>query len=166
MDFVHAITGISLDIVILAAAFLILAAYGFYFGKGRLLAFITGFYAASLLYINFPYRESFIFWKGTTQQVALSRALIFLVFFVIANYIFIKFMHGDFSFSKTSRLFEIGILSLSGTILVMVFVHHIVPLDTVHTFSSGISGLFASKTALFWWFLTPLVGILIGNRYG
>ncbi len=166
MNLVSIITGISLDIVILAITFIALAGYGFYFGKGRLLAFIASFYASILLYTNFPYRESLTFSKGSAQQKALSEALIFLVIFLIANYVFIKVIHGDFSFSKTSRMFEIGILSLSGTILVMVFYHQIVPLESVHTFSGAISGLFASKTLLFWWLLAPLAGILIGNRYG
>lgn len=163
-EYMQSLTGITLDVVVLIVAFVILAAYGLYLGKSRLMAFVFAFYPAMLLYAAFPYTANITFWKGSAQQVALSKLLIFGVIFIICNVVVHRFIQGDFSFGKSKRFFEIATLAISGLILMLVVWHYAVPLESVYGFSGGISRFFSGSVGVFWWVVVSFAGLYIISR--
>lgn len=171
--FINKLTGISLDVLVLVGIFIVLAVCGFYFGKNKLVAFVLAFYPSIFLFQHFPYVDNFTFWRANAEQVNLSHALIFAVFFILCNFLLVKLVHADFGFSKTRRLLEVVILSISAVILIVIFCQHIVPIKLFYG-SAGVRGLggggevaalFSSKNGLFWWFLAPIIGVFVTNRY-
>jgi hypothetical protein len=165
-EVVRTITGVSLDILVLAILFVALAAYAFYFGKNKLIAFILAFYPAILLFQAFPYTENLTFWRGSADQVVFSKLLIFLVFFILLNVVLLKVVSGEFAYSRSGKFFQVGILALSGVIILLAFSHYFLPLKGMYTFSSATEKIFAIRDGVFWWFLVPLVGVFISNRHG
>jgi hypothetical protein len=166
VHFVHTATGITLDVMVLAVMFAALAAYGFYFGKRRLVAFVLSFYPAFLLYAAFPYIGQLTFLHSSGGQIVLSKLVIFAVFFVVCHIALLNVLHGagDFSFSKREKIFQISVLSVSALVLILIFMHQYVPFAGVYTFSAGIGKLFVSRTAQFWLLLAPLAGVYVSTR--
>ena len=161
---VHKITGISIDILILAIIFLVLGAYGFYFGKNKLTAFVLAFFPASLLYSVFPYTDRFIFLRDTPAHVALSKLGIFAVLFVLMNIVLIQLIHTDYSFSKMGKVFEVGILSLSAVIVIVAATHFTVPLWGVYSLKSGLVEGSIGRLGEFWTLAIALAGVYVGSR--
>jgi hypothetical protein len=163
MNFIHTVSGLSLDIIVLAIVFVVFGSIGFYFGRSKLIAFVLAFYPATLLYSNFPYLEKFTFWRADANQVALSHALVFLIFFIISWIVIHAVYHEDFGLGGGERMFQVGILALMCVVVFLAFMHIVVPLQGVYAFSPSIAGLFGAGT-FFWWLLVPLVGVYLGAR--
>src|SRR4051812_30780719 len=113
------LSGLSLDIVVLIVGFIVLVVYGFYFGKSKLLACVLSFYPAVLLYNAFPYFANVTIWHENSLQTTISHGVVFLVFFILTNIALFTVLHGDFSFSKKERFFQIGVLAFCGVLLIM-----------------------------------------------
>lgn len=155
-DVVATFTTLSLDAIIIIAVFILFFGYGLKFGKDRIISLILSFYFAFILYSSVPYLDTLTFLKDTDTQVFISKALIFLIFLFISNFIIKRFVYTEFSSKQVKRFFEAGILSVGATILTLALYNTIAPAESVYNFGAPISNLFSSADLFFWWLVAPL----------
>ncbi len=163
MHFIHTVSGVTLDVIVLAIVLVVFASIGFYFGRGKLIALVLAFYPAVLLYEAFPYVEKFTFWRGSVGQVGLSHLLIFFILFIVCYLVIHSVYHDDITISGGERMMQIGVLSLSLLIVGMVLTHIVIPITGVYDFTPTVAGLFRNNL-YFWWLIAPLAGVYFGAR--
>lgn len=155
---------ISVDLVIIAALFVVVAGLTLWLGKNGGIALIVGLYIGLLLYINFPYASTFLFWKGTPLGELYSYALMFAAFtgagFLIAR----RFVLAQGAYNTTSGLPEALVLALGITAFLLALSYHVIPIDPFYNFAPNIDRFFTSSTLFFWWLLAPLASLLFVTR--
>ena len=132
------------------------AAFAFYFGRDRLMAFIAGLYAAIVLYRAFPY-GSFLPQDNPYVQIG-----VFVGFFLAALVAFSGL--SAFLARQTSGIFGTLVLSAVTAGLILAIAIHILPVQSLYTFSAPTLALFASAEMFFWWLLAPLAGLFFFGR--
>jgi len=162
-DIIKSILSFSSDAVVIVSFAMVFAAYGIFFGKGKLLALILSFYPASFLFNAIPYFKKILNSAPISISEASIQVIIFLALFIPINFVFNQFVHGEFSFSRIRKVVEAGILGLAATSLVVVFSYHVINLQKIYNFSAGIDSLFLGGY-IFWWLLAPFVVIFFFRR--
>jgi len=162
-DIIKSVLSFSSDAVIIAILALVFAAYGIFFGKGKLISIILSFYPAVYIFDSIPYFKKILTSAPITFSEALIQILIFLALFIPINFVLRHFIHGEFSSSRIKKVLEAGILGLTATSLVILFTYHGINLQKIYNFSSGIDSLFLSGN-IFWWLLAPFVIIFFFRR--
>jgi len=161
-DVVKGVLSFSSDIVIVALLTAIFAAYALFLGKDRVVSLILSFYPSVLIFKALPYFKKLIVLNPSNFQDALIQVILFLIIFVPVNYVMLHIVSGEFSFSRVKKVFEAGILGLTATSLTILFSYHVINLQKMYNFSSGIDNLFTG-TMFFWWLLIPF-GVLLFLR--
>jgi hypothetical protein len=133
----------------------IIAALAFYFGRDRLVALIAALYAAITLYRAFPY------WTSIPNDPWVQIG----VFAVFAAASLIAFSGLSFFLARSTSGF-LGTAILSGVTagLILAIAVHVLPVQTLYTFSPPTMALFASPEMFFWWLLAPLLGLFFFGR--
>jgi len=158
------LASLSTDVFILAICFAVFLVFGLYFGKGKLISLLLAFYPAAFLFSIFPYLSLMVPAKTAPLQQVVIESVVFGVFFLAIYYFLQRLIWLDFSFSTVAKFVEAGILSLSGVILVILYMKVVVPFGGVYSFSGWIAPLFATKNLIFWWFFAPLVALFFISR--
>jgi len=158
------VTSLSLDFFLLIAFFIVFTAYTFYFGKGRAATFIISLYVSTFLYLFFPYFEKL---KGLVETESGTIGIelsLFIAFLIITNIIIGRLIGGVFSVSTLYSWFEGILLSISGTVLVLIFSYHIIPITQIYDFSPYLDALFEPAEYLFFWLSAPLLALIFVSR--
>lgn len=124
-------------------------------GKQILINIILGLYLALLLSLEFPYYDELL---GSSSPEAESgaRIAIFVAFAIASTILFNRLMPREFD-EKAFEGFKLKFLfALGGTILVMTYSYHALPITEFITPGSPIQALFASDAYFFGWLITPL----------
>src|SRR5262245_14971416 len=111
----------STDIIVIFILFVLVAAYGFYRSKGKLISLILSFYPAILLFLNFPYTNSLLIFNKTASQIFISKCIIFLIFLVPIHLILNRIISSTYDYG-TSRLTQIAVLAICVLILILTFI--------------------------------------------
>ena len=132
----------------------LIAAFAFYFGSDRLMPLTAGLYAGIPLYTYFPYTTML----GDNAYFSIALYAVLAVLATVAFSGLSYFMaSGGAGFLKTGGLSII----IAGFILAVAV--HLLPTQSVYTFSEPTRALFNLKF-LFWWLVAPLAGLFILGR--
>ncbi|PIR85516.1 hypothetical protein COU15_00265 [Candidatus Kaiserbacteria bacterium CG10_big_fil_rev_8_21_14_0_10_45_20] len=133
----------------------IVVAFTFYFGRERIAPLIAGLYIAIPLYQIFPYEEGIL----TTPLLQISFYLLIVVLTMVA-------FSGLSSVFPTSGGGLIGLVILSAITagMVIAIAIHILPVESLYTFSGATKALFESSQAFFLWMVAPIVGVFFFSR--
>lgn len=157
------LTYFNLALIIVVAA---LTALSYYRGKRVLLSLIVSFYPAAALYAAFPYKASALLFKGNSEQIFYSHAIIFLVFFVFAYFAVGKIVHSEGSHNGISGFMEALLLSVSIVLLTVALSFHILPARDIYGFSSQIENFFTQDLGYFVSMIVPIAAIFwMRGRY-
>ena len=161
-EFVKGVLSFSSDIVVLAALTAVFTAFALFKGKDKVVALILSFYPSAFIFGEIPYFKQYLNSNPADFQEAVVQLLLFLVIFLPINYVVLHIVAGEFSFSRLKKLFEALILGLTATSLSVLLSYHVINLQKIYNFSSGLDSLFTGN-GLFWWLLIPF-GVLFFLR--
>lgn len=152
LDYVIAFGADFFAFIVVAGA---IATLAFYFGRDRLISLIAALYAAIVLYRAFPYGS--LIPSDPYIQIG-----VFVGFTLIA---LIAFSGLSFFLARsTSSFLGTGVLSVVTAGLILAIAIHVLPVQTLYTFSQPTMALFSSVEMFFWWLLAPLVGLFFFGR--
>jgi hypothetical protein len=137
--------------------------FGFFLGwaiiRGRqsLINIIFGLYFALLISLEFPYHETFLPNGASEYTIAVGKMVLFAIFTTVATILVARVMPSPFREKKFESFFKKFLLALAGTILIMIYSFHVLPVTEFVTPGTPIASLFAPKEWFFWWLLLPMV---------
>ncbi len=126
-------------------------------GRQSVINVIFGLYFALLISLEFPYYETFLPAGGSAHTLAIGKMLIFAIFTTVATILVARVMPSPFKEKKFESFFKKLLLALGGTILIMVYSFHVLPVTEFVTPGTPIASLFAPREWFFWWLLLPMV---------
>ncbi len=141
--------------VFLLSVFGVLLLYAMAKGRYALINVILALYLALLISIKFPYYNEVT--QGGGDGNAIEKILIFLAFVVAGTMLFRRHIPGDDYEPAFHRFWKKILLAVMGTILVMIFSFHALPVTEIITPGTPIQSLFAPAENFFWWLILPLI---------
>ncbi|MFN3188645.1 MAG: hypothetical protein ACK42D_03860 [Candidatus Paceibacteria bacterium] len=145
------------ELTFLLAVFGLCLTYAIIKGRQALINLIMGLYFALLISLVFPYYETFIPATTSAYSGAVGRVVLFVIFALIATILITRLMPEEYREKKFESFGKKLMLAAAGTILIMAFSFHVLPVTEILTPGTPISTLFASKDYFFWWLLTPMI---------
>lgn len=140
-----------LAFIVIAAG---VAAFSFYFGRGRIISLSASLYAAIPLYMVFPYTE---FITTPLLHIVLYLGLAFLALIAFSGL-------SGFIAEGSLGLVKMVILSAAVAGMLIAISIHVLPVESLYTFSAPTRALFESGEAYFFWLLAPLAAIYVFGR--
>ncbi|MES2225342.1 MAG: hypothetical protein V4480_00845 [Patescibacteria group bacterium] len=149
------------NFVVLLVLTLIMLAFSYRAGRGGLVSLLMAFYAGYAIYIVFPYTSGLVA-AGDTKLI---KAIISIIIYAVCTFIPFHFIrrltgHGLGSMFFVPRL----VLSFLSAAFLLSLAYHVFHVSNIYTFPGPINNLFAPNEFFFWWFIAPLVGLLIFVR--
>ena len=135
-----------------------LLAFSIFKGRQAVINTIIGLYLALLISLQFPYYGT-LFGGLSSESLSLAKLVFFAVLTSLTTMLCFRIMPDEFRENKFESLPKKIILSLSATVLVMVFSFQILPVTDFLTPGTPIQAIFAPQEYFFWWLLLPL-GVL------
>jgi hypothetical protein len=150
-DLVSTALSIGSDFFAFLVLTAILAAYGFYTGRDRLVALMLAVYPALLLYNVLP--QEWITMLGGSPWVAIGAFAVLLIGANVAITGTVNAIGG----SSLPDLIGLVIIAAATAGVILAISIHTLPVLQVFTFSTPTIALFTSQVGVFWWYLAPLV---------
>ena len=148
----------SLYMILVFGVFL---GYAMFRGRQSLVNVILGLYFALLISLEFPYYDSIL--QGIASERltdSIIMIIIFIVFTIAATFVFTRLMPREYDEGTFEGFGKKLALALLGSILVMAYSYHVLPITEIITPGSPIQMLFGGESYFFWWLLAPIAGLL------
>jgi hypothetical protein len=155
-SYLHTITSLSTDTLILVGLVVIIFFAALKLGRGHLVSGILSLYVASFLYTNVSFIKTLTLATGSSANLFWNHLAIFLILFIPIHFITQKQISADFGRGMLGFV-KAGLSAIAGAGLLLSIFYHVVPIDSVYHFSSVVNNLFASETAFTIWLIAPLV---------
>ena len=139
--------------------FLALLFYTMIRGRRSITSLILGLYFALLITLKFPYHEQVDLWFGRFISANTTAMIIFALFTAIASVLMDRLLFYRIDESAFQAFPKKIILALLGTILIMAFSFHVLPVTDFINPGAPASKLFGPQEFFFWWLIVPLVGL-------
>jgi len=149
--------GILQELLFLFIVFGFFLGYAIFRGRQAIINVITGLYLALLISLEFPYYDIFLSQATTAHSQSIGKLLLFAVFTLLATILVTRIMPDEFREKKFESLFKKVLLATAGTVLIMVFSFHVLPVTEFLTPGTPIQSLFAPAQYFFWWLLVPFI---------
>lgn len=130
-------------------------------GRQTVTNLILGLYLALLISIEFPFYDSIFNSTTTPKSKAAVMLIIFAFFTALSTMLFIRILPREYDEGTFEGLGRKISLALGGTILIMIFSYHVLPVTEFIHPGSPINYLFASAGNFFYWLLVPLLILFI-----
>jgi len=171
IGFIESASGLAeaapLDLLIIGGTFFVLIFLSFQLGKESIVSLILSLYVTLLLYLSFPYTDLFSFFGSSETGLIITNLLIFAILLFIIYKIMQRLVASSYPQDSLHTWFEVIVLSVVATSLILAFVYHALPIAALYDFSAPVDRFFASETLFFWWLAIPLIAMffVIRNRY-
>lgn len=143
-----------LVLVVLTVIFVLIS----YRSRAGIVSLVVSFYVGYALFSVFPYSKDIIA-SGGSPLVKAGISVGIYAMCCIVPYIFIeRLVTGGIGVLSVFPRF--GLSFLSATFL-MALAYHVFHVNNIYTFPEPLNTLFAPDQFFFWWFLAPLLGLLI-----
>jgi len=161
MDF-SSVLGLVREFLVLILVFGALLAYAVVRGKRALISLILGLYVALLISLKFPYYEVvFNLVERTGKSDTIFTILIFAVFTGIAALLFERLTADEYEESAFEGLTKKAAAAVLGTVLIMAYSYHVLPITTLFDPGVTVNTLFAPEEYFFWLLVVPLMGLFL-----
>ncbi len=124
-------------------------------GRQHLINLIVSLYFALLISLEFPYYNAIFGASGGESPI--TRIIIFIIFTIISVLLITRLMPREYQEKKFESLGKKLLLSVAGTVLLMAYSFHVLPMTEFVTPGTPIQSLFAPAEYFFWWLFTPLI---------
>jgi hypothetical protein len=146
------------NFLILVILTVVMIGFSYKAGRGGIISLLVAFYAGYAVYTVFPYTNDIVSAGGTP----LVKAIISIVIYAIATFVpfhFIQRLVGT-GFGVLSFVPRFALSFLAGAFL-MALAYHVFHVSNIYTFPGPINHLFAPNEYFFWWFIAPLIGLIV-----
>lgn len=151
------ILGFLQELIYFLVVFGVFLTYAIFRGRQATINIIVGLYLAFLISLVFPYYQLFLSASPTPHSEAIGKMILFVIFALVATILISRLMPDEYREKKYESFLKKLLLALAGTILIMAFSFHVLPVIEFLTPGTPIQTLFASKAYFFWWLLAPFV---------
>jgi hypothetical protein len=148
----------SLFMVIVFVGFLL---YTISVGRQSITNLILGLYFALLILVEFPYYDTLFKNTQSSEFKSVALLILFAVLTLVFTILFARLMPREYLEGKFEGFWKKILLAGAGTILVMTFSYHALPVTDFITPGSPIQYLFGSESSFFWWLLAPIVILFV-----
>lgn len=126
-------------------------------GRQTVTNVILGLYLALLISIEFPYYDALLGSASSPKSESILMLIVFTVFTVLATLLFVRILPREYSETSFEGFGKKILLASAGTVLVMAYSYHALPVTELITPGSPINYLFASSQSFFYWMIAPMV---------
>ena len=151
----HDLIALLKESIFMVSVFGVFLLYAMAKGRYALVNVILALYLALLISIKFPYYSELAGNGG--QGGAVAKILIFLAFVIAGTILFRRHIPGDDYEPAFHGFAKKLLLATMGTILIMIFSFHALPVTEIITPGTPIQSLFAPADNFFWWLILPLI---------
>lgn len=149
------------EIVFLLAVFGLFLMYALAKGKQSLINLIMGLYLGLLLSVEFPYYGLLLGSGSSAGSESAIKLVIFAGFAIFSTVLFGHLMPREFDETAFEGFGKKALFALGGTVLVMAFSFHVLPVTEFLTPGTPIQYLFAPEQGFFWWLIAPLAVLFL-----
>jgi hypothetical protein len=147
---------LTLDLIIILVIFIAGIFISFVKGEYLLARFLLAFYPTTLFYLYLP----FVDLKTPMSQIVGFVAIYAGFYFLLKK----NFTTGR-SYKKSKRLFDSVILALGSLVAIMTIYYHIIPLETLWTFSLPFSKYLTTIVPVGIWMIIPAVSVAFTHKH-
>lgn len=148
----------SLYMIIVLGVFMFLALKK---GRQTVTNLILGLYMALLISLEFPYYDAILGSASTAKSESILMLIVFAVFALLGTLLFARILPREYDESSFEGFWKKFLLASAGTVLVMAYSYHALPVTELITPGSPINYLFASSQSFFYWLIAPIVILYI-----
>lgn len=148
----------SLYLIVVFAVFFVFAIKK---GRQTVTNIIFGLYLALLISIEFPFYDTLLSSTSSESSEAMLRLIIFGFFTVLSTMLFARVLPREYSEGSFEGFGSKLLLAFAGTVLVMIYSFHVLPVTELITPGSPINYLFGSAQYFFYWLLVPLAILFV-----
>jgi hypothetical protein len=152
----HSMTILSnfLILLILTIVFILIS----YRSRAGIVSLLVSFYVAYALYMVFPYTKDIVGAGGSPIMKAVISIAIYAIACIVP-YIFVeRLVSGGIGILSVFPRFGLSFLAAA---FLMALAYHVFPVSHIYTFPEPMNSLFAPDQYFFWWFVAPLIGLLL-----
>ena len=125
-------------------------------GRQTVTNIILGLYLALLISLEFPFYDQLLRGDSASTESAV-RLIIFAFFAFLSTWLFARILPREYDERAFEGFFRKLLLAAAGTILVMIYSYHVLPITDFITPGSPINYLFGSEQSFFWWLMVPIL---------
>ncbi len=143
----------------------LLGVFGFFIlytivrGRQSSINLIVGLYFALLISLVFPYYGTFLKNASSEDTAAMGNIIIFAVFTILSTILISRLMPEAYKEGKFESFGKKLLLAIAGTVLIMIYSFHVLPVTEFVTPGTPIQHLFAPAEYFFWWLMLPLAAL-------
>jgi hypothetical protein len=143
-----------LILVVLTVVFILIS----YRSRAGIISLLVAFYVGYAIYLVFPYTKDIVASGGSPVIKAAISVCIYAICCIVP-YLFVeRLVSGGIGVLSVFPRF--GLSFLAATFL-MALAYHVFSVNEIYTFPEPMNSLFAPNQYFFWWFLAPLLGLLL-----
>jgi hypothetical protein len=132
---------------------------GKYVGRGAFISLAVSFYAGYALFLAFPFlKQVTAALGGTAASASISAVVIYLAATFASYFVVRKAVSGDYFNFNTISLIVLSLL-VAGFLLALAY--HAFSISALYSYPSPLAHIFTPPAYFFWWFIAPLVGLII-----
>jgi len=143
----------SLYLIVVFSFFLLFALKK---GRQTVTNIILGLYMALLISVEFPFYDKLLSTSSAGAE-SVIRLITFAIFAVISTWLYARILPREYAEKAFEGFGKKVLLAAAGTILVMIYSYHVLPITDFITPGSPINYLFGSEQSFFWWLIAPIV---------
>lgn len=149
------------EFIYLGSVFGVFIFYTMIRGRQATINIIAGLYFALLISLEFPYYDTFLAGASEGHTAAAGKLILFTIFTIFTTILMSRLMPAEFTEKKFESFGKKLLLATAGTILIMVFSFHVLPVTEFLTPGTPVQSLFSSSDYFFWWLMLPLIFLYI-----
>ncbi len=131
--------------------------YAVKFGRQSITNLILGLYFALLISVEFPYYEVLLNNTDSQKSKAILMILVFATFTFLSTKLFSRILPREYDENLFEGFWKKFLLATAGTVLIMIYSYHVLPVTDIITPGSPINYLFGSEQSFFWWLMLPFI---------
>ena len=135
--------------------------YAFVRGRQAITNLILGLYLALLITLKFPYFDAILGNVADARTKSMVMIGVFGVFTILATLLFSKLLPREYAEGKFEGAGKKLAFAVAGTILVMAYSYHALPVTEFIDPGSPIQSVFAPEKGFLRWLLVPLAVLFI-----
>lgn len=159
MDFA-VIVGYIQSALVPLLTFVALLLFSIIRGRRAITSLILGLYFALLISLQFPYYPN-IYEAITFLNDATLSIIIFTAFAVGSAMLMDRLLFYRIDETAFEGLGKKAVLALLGTVLILAYSYHVLPVTSIIDPGTPAAMLFAHKEYFFWWLVGPLVVLFL-----
>lgn len=126
-------------------------------GRQTVTNIILGLYLALLISIQFPFYDLILGSASNPKTESILMLIVFTAFTFVATLLFHRILPREYDEGVLEGFGRKLLLAIGGTVLVMAYSYHALPVTELITPGSPIQYLFGSADSFFYWLIAPII---------